>query len=234
MSKLNTYYFLKNGYEPINTSESFIAEIKFNKGLFFDIGSHIGLWSIANMPNAKTIVSVEASPTTFKQLVKNISENKNIVALNYAVCNNNCQDITFYEAEANTLSTLNKEWLTSSESRFHNMRYGIIQCKTTTIDKLIESFGMPELIKIDVEGGEYDCVSSLTKKTKSLCFEWASETIKCLDYLHELGFTHFYIQYKDDYTFRPSVQLYTTDMNKIKQELSNTIPRDHWGMIWCM
>ena len=213
-------------------------EVSFQAGLFFDIGSNIGRWSIANSNNSSTIISVEASPTTFKQLCKNTSDNKKIVSLNYAVCNNNFQDVTFYECEHNTLSTLNKDWLTSTESRFYNVGYNIIECKSTTINKLIEDYGMPELIKIDVEGGEYDCISSLTIKTKSLCFEWASETnnitIKCLDYLQQLGFTNFYIQYRDDYTFRPQTHLYTTDINIIKKELYNTTPKDHWGMIWCM
>jgi FkbM family methyltransferase len=206
--------------------------------MFFDIGSNVGLWSIANIHNTSKIISIEASPTTFENLLKNTRDNKNIENLNYVVSNNNCEDITFYEAEANTLSTINKEWLTSPESRFYNMRYNAIKCKSITLDKLIEIYGIPELIKIDVEGGEYDCISSLTTKTKYLCFEWASETnsitINCLDYLQKIGFTRFYIQYKDDYTFRPQEHLYTTNINNIKEDLIKTTPKDHWGMIWCM
>ena len=47
---------------------------------------------------------------------------------------------------------------------------------TITIDKLIQEYGTPELIKIDVEGGEFECLSSLTQKVNNICFEWASET----------------------------------------------------------
>jgi hypothetical protein len=54
-------------------------------------------------------------------------------------------------------------------------------------DKLIETYGVPELIKIDVEGGEDKCITSLTKKVPQLCFEWASETndvtYSCLNHL---------------------------------------------------
>ena len=78
---------------------------------------------------------------------------------------------------------------------------------TITIDNLIKKYGLPELIKIDVEGGEYECISSLTQKVKLLCFEWASEvkniTLKCIEHLSKLGFTQFYIQYEDEYSFRP-------------------------------
>lgn len=154
----------------------------------------------------------------------------------FAVCNNNCNDITFYHATCDTLSTLNKDWLASSESRFYNQPFTEIKCKTITIDKLINLYGKPDLIKIDVEGGEFECISSLTQKVDLLCFEWASETnditIKSLDYLSNLGFTSFYIQNEDHYTFRP-IDTNFYDLLTAKNILSNTIPKQDWGMLWC-
>jgi len=88
--------------------------------------------------------------------------------LNYTVCNNNCDDITFYQEKCVVLSTINKDWLTKKTSRFYNQPYKEITCKTITIDKLIEQFGMHDLIKIDVEGGEYKCITSLTQKVDAL------------------------------------------------------------------
>jgi FkbM family methyltransferase len=201
--------------------------------MYFDIGSNIGKWALANIDKCDKIVSVEASPITYQRLVKHCNHDR-IILMNYAVCNNDGKDITFYQAASDVLSTINKEWLTSESSRFHNHAFKEIVCKTITIDQLIAEHGKPELIKIDVEGGEYECISSLTQKVDVLCFEWASEvndiTFKCLDYLATLGFTEFYLQFHDDYTFRPSV--YTT-MNVVKEELSRTTPKNHWGMLWC-
>ena len=73
--------------------------------------------------------------------------------------------------------------MTSNESRFYNTKYKEIICKKTTIDKLIEKYGKPNLIKIDVEGGEYSCILSLTQKVDLLCFEWASE-VKNMIFVH--------------------------------------------------
>jgi hypothetical protein len=155
--------------------------------------------------------------------------------LNYAVCNSK-DDVVFYQAQSDVLSTLNKDWLTNETSRFYNQPYKEIICKTITIDYLIYVFGLPDLIKIDVEGGEYECISSLTQKNKLLCFEWASETnditFKCLDHLLGLGYTQFYMQNKDSYTFRPNDSDFY-DINALKSILSNTIPKKDWGMIWC-
>lgn len=202
--------------------------------LYFDIGSNIGLWALANLNRADKIVSIEASPNTFSRLVANCIHEK-IELLNYAICNNNNEDITFYDSKNDVLSTINKDWLTNKESRFYNTPYTEIKCKTMTIDRLIQIYGKPDLIKIDVEGGEYDCISSMTQKVDVLCFEWASEvndiTFKCLDYLLIIGFTKFYLQFKDDYNFRPEDNEYY-DIHTIKEELASTQPKNHWGMIW--
>jgi FkbM family methyltransferase len=203
--------------------------------MFFDIGSNIGNWALANINQCDKIISVEASPTTFKRLINNCKNDK-IICLNYAVCNNNGKDVIFYQADCDVLSTINKDWLTKDTSRFFNSSYTEITCKTIGIDNLIEQYGFPDLIKIDVEGGEYECISSLTKKIEIICFEWASETnditFKCIDYLFNLGYIQYYIQNSDDYLFRPKENEYY-DINIIKTKLSNTIPKQDWGMIWC-
>jgi FkbM family methyltransferase len=202
--------------------------------MFFDIGANVGNWSLTNINNCDKIISVEASPNTFNRLVNNTHNNNKIITLNYAVCNSDEEFIEFYNCSADTLSTINRDWLDSDKSRFYKQfNYNVIKCKTISIDKLIEMYGIPELIKIDVEGGEFQCLSSLTKKINNICFEWASETnditFRCLDYLEMIGYTEFAIQFEDNYTYRP--QLYK-DINFVKEQVNKTTPKKEWGMIW--
>jgi FkbM family methyltransferase len=203
--------------------------------LYFDIGSNIGKWTLANIDKCNKIISVEASPYTYKELLKNCENNNKIVTLNYAVSNIE-NYVTFYQADTPTLSTTNKEWLTDEKSRFYNTQFIEIRCQTITIDKLIDIHGVPDLIKIDVEGGEFDCITSLTRKVNSLCFEWASETnditLNCMDYLYQLGYHKFYIQFEDEYTYKPDDSQYY-DINTAKDKLSRTIVKQDWGMMWC-
>ena len=213
--------------------------------LYFDIGANIGRWAIDNLHHNhihnnhnNKIIALEPIPKTFQMLRSNTAIYPQVVCLNYAVCNNNGEEITFYDAlDIHTLSTLNLEWITDSKSRFHNTPYKKITCPTITIDTLIQSYGVPDLIKIDVEGGEYECITSLTKKANTLCFEWASElddvSFKCLDYLFSLGYSKFYLQFEDNYVFRPNEGDYY-DLEKIKAQLLQTTPKKEWGMIWCM
>jgi len=90
------------------------------------------------------------------------------------------------------------------------------------------------LIKIDVEAGEYECITSLTQKVDLLCFEWAAEvndiTFKCLDYLVGLGFKEFYLQDGDEYVFRPS-EFY--DLDTFKDKLNKKVVKVDWGIVWC-
>ena len=201
--------------------------------MYFDIGANVGKWALANIKSCDKIIAIEASPTTFKRLV-NECNHPNITPLNFAVCNNNNEDVVFYNASADTLSTINKDWLTSTGSRFCNQPFTQIVCKSITIDKLIEVYGPSTLIKIDVEGGEYECVSSLTQKVDLLCFEWAAElntiTVKCIDHLYSIGFREFYIQSSDSYTFRPDTYY---DIQTLKSKLNTMKPKIDWGMIWC-
>ena len=71
--------------------------------MFFDIGANVGKWSLANITSCNKIIVVEASPTTFSNLLSNISKNPKFICLNYAVCNNNCEDVIFYDCSCHFL-----------------------------------------------------------------------------------------------------------------------------------
>jgi FkbM family methyltransferase len=203
--------------------------------LLFDIGANIGKWAIANQSKG-TIISVEASASTFQFLKDNVAAYSNITPLHYAICNSKEPFVTFYECTAaHTISTLNHHWLSHPSSRFYNYAYKPVQAPVYSLDGLIARYGVPDLLKIDVEAAEYEVIQSLTQKVPILCFEWASEvnpiSFQCLDYLATLGFSQVYIQNKDHYTFQPSE--YPLSIADAKTQLSLTKPKVDWGMIWC-
>jgi FkbM family methyltransferase len=205
--------------------------------LIFDIGANIGRYSLTFAVNPEnTIISVEASPNTFNILKINMSPFTNVTVLDYAVSDSKESHITFYNCQSDTLSTLDINWLTSSESRFgdHQGRFSPIQVKTITLDALIEKYGIPDILKIDVEGAEEQVIRSLSKKVPILLFEWAAEwkdsLKRAIDHLTSLGFTRFHVQKEDKYSYFPSEFELTSDECKIHLDLS-TIKVD-WGMIW--
>jgi FkbM family methyltransferase len=226
-----------------NIKTNRIKEIK-KSSLYFDIGANVGKWSLRNIKKCKKIIAVEPSRETFEVLIKNCEE-KNIICLNYAVSNEKKEEIDFYECKNSTqISTINKNWLCSKESRFYGMEHTKTSCKNISLDGLIIKYGIPDLIKIDVEGAEDLAISSLTQKIETLCFEWAQEfpliTKNSIDYLIKIGFTKFYIQEGDACNFTPKEEEYTSDLKFIENELNinrtklnkrgKLVPA--WGMVW--
>ena len=201
--------------------------------MLFDIGSNIGLWALKNY-TGDHIISVEASPSTFQKLISN-TVGKNITCLNYAVSPSKDETVDFFECSANTISTLNQKWLNDPSSRFCNQfNYKKIKVNTITLDKLIEAYGLPDLIKIDVEGAEDIVLQSLTIPAKTICFEWAAEMydviINSINHLTTLGYEKFHLQNEDKYDYiPPSFELNKTELI---EKIRSKVAKVDWGMIW--
>lgn len=203
--------------------------------LIFDIGANNGDFTEACLKQfADTkVISVEPINSLATHLSQRFNLNS-VTVLNLLVSDIDNASVPFYESATSTISTASTDWIHTS--RFANShRWGApINKKTTTLDKMIETFGIPDLVKIDVEGYELSVIRGLSRKINKLCFEWAEEQkmaiITICDYLENLGYGSFGYILKDEYLKEPS-----TWMNKIDLlQAMNLQPerKTEWGMIW--
>jgi FkbM family methyltransferase len=217
--------------------------------LAFDIGANRGDWTLAALNKGYKVVAVEAAPRVFAELVGNFIYNPNVVPLKYAVSGSDYQFIEFYEADEDGLSTLNLDWLTDDSLPYAGKPYRTITANTITLDTLAEKYGVPDLIKIDVEGAEWSVFKGLSSKMGTIAFEWTwatwTEHLEQLKYLEHGGYTEAAPQFIEHHCQEPDTwyKLSTFDLGKWHNDFAPLWERENWkasglrptadvGMLW--
>lgn len=161
--------------------------------LCFDVGANIGQRSDIFLRLGARVVAVEPVAEAVAVLRQRFSTAAQLTILETAL---GAQDgeATLYACDPTVLSTLADDWLALTErtGRFPK-RQIVVQRKTpvTTLDRLIQRYGTPAFIKIDVEGYELEVFEGLSSPVAALSFEFLAEnlekTAECLERLTELG-----------------------------------------------
>lgn len=206
------------------------------KRVLFDIGANKGLYTDANRNKYDICVLVEANPELAQQLQEKYNNDSGIQIVN-AIASKNASE-TFYISNADTISTSDIDWVKAGRFTSTHQWIPVQGIPTVSLDSLISKYGTPELIKIDVEGYEYNVLQSLTQKVPILCFEWAEEKkveiLLSIQYLFSLGFTEFQIQAEDSYIFIPEKNdwLSYETIEFMLQGMLRPADKMKWGMIW--
>lgn len=138
--------------------------LNLNKAdVFWDIGAHYGYFSLLAsvlVGEDGQVVSAEASPTTFSILSENCKKANNIHTLNKAVSDKE-EQISFYELP-NLYAEYNSTDITQFEKErwFQKIKPKQVTVAAITLDGLYSKYKKyPNIIKIDVEGGELAVIS---------------------------------------------------------------------------
>lgn len=189
--------------------------------LLFDIGANRGDATLAGLEQGYRVIALEAAPRVYSRLVGNFIYNPDVVPLRMAVSDKDGERLKFYEAQEDGLSTLNKDWLTAESMPYAGKPHREVEVNTITIDALADKYGNPDLIKIDVEGAEWQVFKGMTRKYGTLCFEWTFETMReheeQLDYLYELGYREMAAQYIVNHLDQPQAwgELQADNINQL-------------------
>jgi FkbM family methyltransferase len=100
---------------------------------------------------------------------------------------------TLFLSNVHQMSSLSPEWVSAVQAtRFSFVSWATSQIvELTTLDEVINEYGVPSFIKIDCEGFEGQVLGGLSRSIRHICFEFNPEylddTLKCLDHLQSLG-----------------------------------------------
>jgi len=161
--------------------------------LVFDIGANVGEHTRLFLAMGARVVAVEPQRSCLKILKRRFGKDQRVQIVPCAVGDHEGQG-TLHVSTARPLSSLSESWIHAvSQTR----RFGAEQWVTSyavdvlTLDKLIEQYGIPQFIKIDVEGYEREVISGLSRPVAACCFEYTPEHIlpamSCVVRLDQLG-----------------------------------------------
>ena len=137
-------------------TDEFDALIPFSKArdvtVIVDAGGYIGTAAmrLAELyPNA-VVLSIEASEINYSMLLKNTKGHENIIAINAALSGTTGKTLELYNRGTGNwgLTALDKKQAPENAELMHEIT-------TICLDSLTSSYGKIDLLKIDIEGGEY-------------------------------------------------------------------------------
>ena len=160
----------------------------------FDIGAHLGDRSAAFQALGAQVIALEPQPALAKWFQR-LLKSPHITLLPLAVGPTPGHAEIAINVGNPTLSTLATEWRRHVGKRnagFQRVRWEeTLQVEMTTLDALIERFGEPRFIKIDVEGFEAEVLQGLSCPVAALSMEFVAGmldvTHACLAEVNRLG-----------------------------------------------
>lgn len=190
------YYFTKFDSRTTNPRRrmvNFYSQFIQQGDLCFDVGANLGQRTDIFLELQAKVISIEPQSKCIQQLNKLYGKNKNLIIIpqgiaaqegfvEMSICN-----------ELSSISTMSSRW--KSES-IHAKEYGYQwketeQVSVTTLDILINMYGLPVFCKIDVEGFEYEVLQGLNQPISVISFEFNAgffdDIKKCVNRLLQIG-----------------------------------------------
>lgn len=143
--------------------------------LVFDLGAHVGNRTRAFRALGCRVVALEPQPNCARVLRTLFRGAGGITVVESAVGASAGRVRLTVNERHPTLSTAADAWLEERrrDPRFANIRWDhAVTVASTTLDDLIERFGQPAFVKVDVEGGEPEVLAGLGTPLASLSFEY--------------------------------------------------------------
>jgi FkbM family methyltransferase len=168
---------MKAFYGALLPPHSLVFDIGANVGQFSSIFSSLGARVIALEPNVDCVrhIQVSYAATSIEAIQAVAGPRNGIATLNLSDARDD-------------LSSLSSEWIAAMQgtnSNYQDLWRKCIAVPMLTLDTLIDHYGMPFFVKIDVEGYEESVLGGLTVQPPLISFEfntaYLEATMRCLE-----------------------------------------------------
>ena len=176
----------------------FYSQFVTRGSLCFDVGAHAGNRVRCWRQLGAQVVAVEPQPDFVRLLTWLYGRDRHVAIVPVALGRAAGHAELLVSERTPTVTTLSREWVdgVSRDLRFAGVAWSPRQrVELRTIEQLIERFGEPAFVKIDVEGFEAEVLAGLATPVRALSFEFLpaarAVALECIDRLATLGHYRF-------------------------------------------
>lgn len=188
--KVNSYRFRHDQRSALQ--QAFYAGLIGKADIVFDVGANVGQRSEIFSQLAARVVAFEPQAECVRHLKSRFMFKRNVEIVQIAISEVEGEAL-LYESSAHTVSSMSPKYIeTVGKQVFRDETWdrGVV-VQTGTLDQMIERYGRPRFIKIDVEGFELSVLKGLSQAVPFVSFEFTpmaiDEAKKCVDRLHEIS-----------------------------------------------
>jgi FkbM family methyltransferase len=199
--------------------------------LVFDVGANLGAKTEEYLACGARVVCFEPQPNCVSVLEQKFSKNPNVTIVPAGLSDKKGKLELSICSEAPTISTFSEEW---KQGRFADYNWDQkVTVDVITLDQAIKDYGVPDYIKVDVEGFELSVLKGLKKPVPFVSFEFTCEFFsraqEIMGYLQSIGYKHFTYAFGEDRFMSIDQWLSANDLANV---LQNSEDKLLWGDIY--
>jgi FkbM family methyltransferase len=178
-------------------------------GLVFDIGAHVGDRTASFRRLGARVVAVEPQPAAMRALRLLFRRDPDVTLVPAAVGAREGQAQLHINTANPTVSTLSPDLIAAAQGAagWEGQAWDrSVDVPVVTLDALVTRHGLPDFIKIDVEGHEAEALAGLTRAVPALSFEFTTiqrdRALAALDRVVGLGEHVFNLSLGEEHDLR--------------------------------
>ena len=187
--KVKGFFFLLKEKQSEKKRLAFYEQLISPNDLVFDVGANRGNRVKIFVQLGAKVVAIEPQKACYTFLKRRFG--RKIIVIPKGAGEKEDKKL-FYIADSSVLSSFSEDFIESTQKsgRFKQFKWNKSEyIDITTLDSLIQEYGIPQLIKIDVEGYELEVLKGLSYSVNYISFEYTvpEQTKKTIDCIKQIG-----------------------------------------------